>query len=448
MRDIVINNFRCYEKKSIELRNGINLLIGDNSVGKTSLLRACNLVINSFFSGYSDENTVWKSIDNDDFRITGIAELPVEISFHVGKEDFKTIVTQEGNLFESGIEKELKIVKTSKKNSRNLVTGLGPLKDYASLLQKNSHVLSNGSIEQLNDLPLYACFTTEDIHTVRKIDKNRFKNYQQKPSFGYYESFDCKGLLEYWIKRLIVLKEAKKGEDEINTVRNAIIDALGPNGCNIINDIDIRYNDGKVYFYFIDGRESESELLSDGYRRLVNIVMDIAFRCALLNKTMYGDQCYKYTHGTVIIDEIDEHLHPALQVRVLKALQKTFPKIQFIVSSHSPLVISSVESGPENVVYKLEYDAKESVYTHRELNVYGMDASTIIEVFMDQSARDIDIDNRIKIIRELLDKGQIEDAKKSLKQLTDISADGNPELTSLSTLISFFENPYDTDTQK
>lgn len=49
MRDITIKNFRCYEEKSIEFRRGVNLLIGDNSVGKTSLLHACNLVVNSFF---------------------------------------------------------------------------------------------------------------------------------------------------------------------------------------------------------------------------------------------------------------------------------------------------------------------------------------------------------------------------------------------------------------
>lgn len=49
MQDITIKNFRCYEEKSIEFRRGVNLLIGDNSVGKTSLLHACNLVVNSFF---------------------------------------------------------------------------------------------------------------------------------------------------------------------------------------------------------------------------------------------------------------------------------------------------------------------------------------------------------------------------------------------------------------
>ncbi len=444
MRDITIKNFRCYEEKSIEFRRGVNLLIGDNSVGKTSLLHACNLVMNAFFSGYSDENTIWISADENDFRNTGITEQPVEILFHPGEWDFNTISTPIGESYSLDRDVDLKIEKKSKKNSRNLVSGLIPLRDYASNLKLWSHiVLKDKSIQQINPLPVYACFTTEDIHSVRKFNKDKFKTYIQKPSFGYYECYDCRGLFECWIKRLLVLKEAQKGELEINSVRNAIIDALGHDGCNIINDMDIRHNEGEVYFKFVDGRESEATLLSDGYRRLVNIVMDIAFRCALLNKSMFGDQCYKHTHGIVIIDEIDEHLHPALQVRVLKALQDTFPKIQFIVSTHAPLVMSSVEPRKDengndiNVVYKLEYIDGE--YTHKELNIYGMDASTIIETYMGQPSRDLKVNNDIKSILGLIDKGDIQTARKSLEELEKNIASGDPELTRMEALISFME---------
>lgn len=444
MRDITIKNFRCYEEKSIEFRRGVNLLIGDNSVGKTSLLHACNLVMNAFFSGYSDENTIWISADENDFRNTGITEQPVEILFHPGEWDFNTISIPIGESYSLDRDVDLKIEKKSKKNSRNLVSGLIPLRDYASNLKLWSHiVLKDKSIQQINPLPVYACFTTEDIHSVRKFNKDKFKTYIQKPSFGYYECYDCRGLFECWIKRLLVLKEAQKGELEINSVRNAIIDALGHDGCNIINDMDIRHNEGKVYFKFVDGRESEATLLSDGYRRLVNIVMDIAFRCALLNKSMFGDQCYKHTHGIVIIDEIDEHLHPALQVRVLKALQDTFPKIQFIVSTHAPLVMSSVEPRKDengndiNVVYKLEYIDGE--YTHKELNIYGMDASTIIETYMGQPSRDLKVNNDIKSILGLIDKGDIQTARKSLEELEKNIASGDPELTRMEALISFME---------
>ncbi len=444
MRDITIKNFRCYEEKSIEFRSGVNLLIGDNSVGKTSLLYACNLIVNAFFSGYSDENTVWIGATDNDFRNTGIAEQPIEILFHHGDWDFPAILTSIGELYSLDKNIDLKIEKKTKKNSRNLVSSLKPLKEYAFALKLFSHIVhEDKSISQINPLPVYACFTTEDIHSDRKIDKGRFKVYTQKPSFGYYKSYDCRGLFECWIKRLLVLKEAQKGEDEINSVRNAIIDALGPNGCNIISDMDIRHNEGKVYFKFVDGRESESALLSDGYRRLVNIVMDIAFRCVLLNKILYREECYKKTYGTVIIDEIDEHLHPALQVRVLKALQDTFPKIQFIISTHAPLVMSSVEPRKDengndiNVVYKLEYIDGE--YTHKELNIYGMDASTIIETYMGQPSRDLKVNNDIKSILELIDKGDIQTARKSLEELEQNIASGDPELTRMEALISFME---------
>ena len=123
MQDITIKNFRCYEEKSIEFRRGLNLLIGDNSVGKTSLLRACNLVMNAFFSGYSDENTVWKSADDNDFRETGIIESPIEIIFHSNEQDYPTIQTQFGKTFSLDPNIELKIEKKSKKNSRNRTTG-------------------------------------------------------------------------------------------------------------------------------------------------------------------------------------------------------------------------------------------------------------------------------------------------------------------------------------
>lgn len=447
MHDIKIENFRCYEHKTMEFRPGINLLIGDNSVGKTSLLRACNLVINSFFSGYSDENTTWKSAEDDDFREVSSAEtvlgkdLPVCISFHLNERDLPQIVAADKSVHGIDHTQEFVIEKMSKKSSRNRVTGLRNLKEYAALLQENSVVLEDGKAVQLNALPVYAYFTTEDIHTVRKFDreKKRFKKYPQKPSFGYFENFDSKGLLDCWLKRLLVLKEGNKGAEEINNVRGAIQTAFGADGCNIISDIEIRPNIGEVVFVQSDGREVKSDLLSDGYRRLVSIVIDVAMRCSLLNKTMCGDEAYKHTHGCVIVDEIDEHLHPAIQLRILKALRKTFPKIQFIVSSHSPLVISSVEKSPENVVYKLMYNSEDKVYEHMEVNAYGLDASTIISVWMNQSARDIDVKKELDDVQTLIDGADYEPAKEKLHKLMAELNTNDPEFARLETAIAFLE---------
>lgn len=452
MRKVTINNFRCYESKSIDFRRGINLLIGDNSVGKTSLLRACNLVMNAFFCGYSDENTKWKSAEDDDFREiknddVATDELPINIAFELDEIDCPVITLEDGSvkhLYDNEpllgkFYPTLYIEKRSKKNARNLVSGLLPLRHYASLLQKNSHSIIDGTAVQRNALPLFAYFTTEDIHTVRKFDKEKrsFKKYPQKPSFGYFENFDCKGLLDCWLKRLLVLKEAKKGEQEIECVRKAVISALGPDGCSIIEDMEVRDNDNEVYFIFCDGREVRSDLLSDGYRRLVSIVIDLAFRCALLNKVMYGDEAYKQTHGTVIIDEIDEHLHPELQVRILKALHNTFPEIQFIVSTHAPLVMSSVENTPDNVVYKLEYN--DGVYSHKELNTYGLDVNLLLKEQMKVAVRDTKASKLFEQIDLYLKEKDLAKAKAILTELEMITDPQQPELVRLRAIINRIE---------
>lgn len=445
MKDITIINFRCYDRKTIDFRKGINLLIGDNSSGKTSLIRACNFVANSIFCGYSDENTVWKSVDDADFKLnvdadnTILPERPISISFHLTSNDLEPIAIGDMTLT-FDYDSELHLEKRSKKNSRNLLTGLSPLKDYAALLYSNSHIKDGDTVIQRNVLPVYACFTTEDIHASRKIDRNRFKEYAQKPSFGYFECYDCRGLFDYWLERLLVLHEAETGGQEIGCVRNAVIECLGANGCGIIEDIIVRPVRGKVYFRYTDGRYVEASMLSDGYKRLVNIVVDIAIRCALLNKTMYGAEAYKYTHGTVIIDEIDEHLHPALQSKLLKALHQTFPEVQFIASTHAPLVMSSVEKSDDNVVYRLYYDKETRTYGHVELNTYGLDSNLILEEEMMVDSRDAVIGSQLNTIKQKISERNLVEAKSLLADLETKTSPSQPSLIKLHSIINRLES--------
>ena len=430
MKRIRVENFRCYDDLTVNLKPGVNLLIGDNASGKTTVLKACRYVLSAFFSGYSDENTRWESPVDDDFsvRIADgmiLPERPIRIFFLPDTTQYAP-VPEENALVRPGTgEKEYVVQKNSKKNSRSLIGGLEGFRDYARLLVNAAD----------RALPLFASFSTEDIHSTRRLDAARFKNYLQKVSFGYYECLNGDGSFPYWLKRLLVLQEGQKNLHEITSVRTAVSKALGTGGCGIIDDLSIRPNQGKVYYIFSDGREVDAEHLSDGYRRLVNIITDVAFRCALLNGRLYGEEAVYNTYGTVLIDEIDMHLHPTLQANVLRGLQRAFPKLQFIVTSHAPMVMTSVKNDDRNVVYRLSYEQGE--YSLQESDTYGMDASTITDAVLKQIPREKAVDEQLQELFECIDAGSEKEARTLLEEMRTHFGDRLPELAEAEAMLNF-----------
>jgi predicted ATP-binding protein involved in virulence len=82
--------------------------------------------------------------------------------------------------------------------------------------------------------------------------------------------------------------------------------------------------------------------MSAGFKAMINIVAEIAYRCIELNGFL-GENAVKQTPGIVMIDELDLYLHPHWQQHVLADLQEAFPKFQFIVTTHSPFIVQSVD---------------------------------------------------------------------------------------------------------
>ena len=85
-------------------------------------------------------------------------------------------------------------------------------------------------------------------------------------------------------------------------------------------------------------------MLSDGYRNVIKIILDIATRMCILNPYLKGD-ALKKTPGVVLIDEVDLSLHPTWQKRIIRILKEQFPRIQLICATHSPFIIQSLEDG-------------------------------------------------------------------------------------------------------
>jgi predicted ATP-binding protein involved in virulence len=127
----------------------------------------------------------------------------------------------------------------------------------------------------------------------------------------------------------------------------------------------------------------------------------------LLNKGKEPD-------GVVIIDEIDLHLHPSLESTVVNRLHRTFPKIQFILTTHSALVISNLDTSNKdgvrnNVVYKI---AQGWLSPQALPNLNGIDATATIRDFMDSPARNVRYEELMSRYIDLFSRDKLEDAEK------------------------------------
>ncbi len=103
---------------------------------------------------------------------------------------------------------------------------------------------------------------------------------------------------------------------------------------------DLRYSEGEILVAFHNGEIVPISYLSDGYQDVIGIVSDIAYRMAILNPNL-GEDILDKTPGIVLIDEIEVHLHPRWQQKILNGLKDIFPSVQFIVTTHSPMIVGS-----------------------------------------------------------------------------------------------------------
>lgn len=426
---IQIRDFRGFENLKMDFRSGINVLVGDNASGKTSVLMACRQVLNAFFSGFSDENTSWLGLDDDDFRQVVrngaiLPDLPVRIAFSCTAEGLPP-----GQVFE--------VVKKSRRKGRILISPLAGYRDYSRHLASGTYA---GSGERLRPLPLFAFFSTEGIHKGSKVPVSKFKEYNHKPSFGYVECLNSRGLLPHWLSRLLVLEENGDATHEVAIVCSAVRRVLGDDGCGIIADVSVRPNRGKVFCMLKDGREVEAGLLSDGHRRLLGIVVDLAFRCALLNRTApgFGDETCLHTKGVVLMDEVDMHLHPGLQLRALPSLKAAFPGLQFIATTHAPMVMTAIEDNAENAVQYLKYDSVGQAYTASRVFTFGLDASSVNRLVLDMPARNAEVEQQLANLFRLIDAGRELEARALLDSMRDRFGDTLPELARAGAMLDFY----------
>jgi predicted ATP-binding protein involved in virulence len=152
--------------------------------------------------------------------------------------------------------------------------------------------------------------------------------------------------------------------------------------------------------------------LSTGEQTIIALVGDLARRLVManpeLNNPLEGD-------GVVLIDEIDLHLHPSWQKKILPLLSKTFPNCQFIVTTHSPLVLSRLAP---NDIFILSANENKSIQAEHPLLAKGLTVNDILSGLMDETAnRDDMAEEKLNAINQALEDEDTKTAKNLLAEL-------------------------------
>lgn len=324
IKQIDIQNFRCFEEKSLSFVKTFNVLIGDNGTGKTTILDALAIGLSDAISrfGIDPEITFHK---NDAHRkrteINGI------VNYEITGHPSTSITALINDNF----------VKWS--SCRTDTTSKMTSADYEITEFRNwLHTVRQG---EKKPIPCFAYYGTQRLLRGASIEKSDPGKSSRVDAYKgcLISGMDLKALTLWF--RDMEFKELKQKQPigVLNAVRNAIAACI--EDCEKVEfDPDCR----ELQITLKGGCNLPISQLSDGYCNMLGMVGDIAFRAAVLNPHL-GEKAPELTQGVILIDEIDLHLHPKWQRRVVGDLRKVFSHMQFIVTTHSPFIIQNIKPG-------------------------------------------------------------------------------------------------------
>lgn len=178
-----------------------------------------------------------------------------------------------------------------------------------------------------------------------------------------------------------------------------------------------------------DGRMVRVQSLSDGERSCLSIVVDLARRLSIANPDI--EDPVREAEAVVLIDEIELHLHPDWQRRILGRLVETFPGCQFIVTTHSPQVIGEVSGEQVHLM------TEEGVFSPPQ--AFGLDSSRVLEEVMEVGARTESVRKRLEEASERIDREDYAAARESVAGLRRILGDNDADVVRLSGLLDFLD---------
>ena len=397
-REIRLDNYRCFENLRLPLEEDTTVLFAENGGGKTALLTALAMGLDAF------QRSAPKSLKIDAQRDPRMRTLdgqgrreqvgPCELAWtaDVGKsESVKwSTVAHPGS-------------------GRRTIR-------HRRILEALERIRVPGE-----RWPLFAWYGVDRLGRLlgrrRKVDRtaDRWEAYAS----ALDPNLDEAPLLQ-WLQDEMLGDVARRRQDEPERCFDmAVMEAMVRATPGVTDAWYDPVTQGPVV-RFEDGHAAPWSELSDGYHVFIALVADVARRAVMLNE-FDGAEAPAKVEGVVLIDEIDLHLHPRWQRVALPSLRSAFPKLQLVVTTHSPQVLSSAE----NRQVRRLIDGR---LQEHQVFVEGRDTNAILREYMRTDDRDDKGAVDLNRLHRAIDRGDRVEAERLYRELAERWGDDDPAL--------------------
>lgn len=476
---LTLQNYRCFANLRLDFHRQMTVLVAPNGQGKTTVLDAVKVALWPYVAGFDMGSTTndITGIHIDDVRREQVRahEMDWRLPASIKAKGFIRVeqLIQEGVLRpapqdwpEPDIVRPWEVHRTREKIKKGTKTkdafvmgeydpietehGLTIVSTYETALKGFAeHLQRRIFAEQPNqpdDLPMLGFYGTGRLWSQKKLTTAHEESNPETQSrtFAYRDCLDPASSYKHfasWFRRAFrslrdaQIQRIEKGHSlasdmdtsltaPIRAVQQAIDALLRKHTGWHTLEYSAEY-DELVLNHDAHGKLMVSQL-SDGIRNMLAMVGDIAYRCYKLN-AHWGEDAPKKTHGIVMIDEVDMHLHPSWQQTVLNDLSVAFPKLQFIVTTHSPQVLSTIRR--ENIRVLDGNTAEMPLAT-----TYGQPSGDVMHsVMLVNPQPPIEERQKIDRLTALVDQGYwaTEEARLLLQELTEALGAENARLQQL-----------------
>ena len=433
IQSLELTNFRGIAHANLTLDGKSAVIYGINGMGKSTILQACSVLFFRILSMLTASDLGRDSkvkIEDSDIKIGAqAARISMQLNIDHTVYSYFRSAEQNGRRIHSGMD-----AKRIVDQFRRLYVG-----QYMLLEEDETDESDRESTRELvfneSNMPIYASYGVNRYVSDRrnKVLKKDIKLGGKlealrdvfDPTINFQLFFEWfRGRQEYENSKRVE-KESFK-DTQLSAVRKAILKIMD----NDFSDIKIKIDNEDAQMVAVKHHtELSNAQLSEGEKCVLAMTGDLARKLAIANP---GRENPLEGEGVVLIDEVDLHLHPSWQGRMMPLLFRTFPNIQFIVTTHSPKVLSEIKD--EANIFEIYQDGN-AINVRKQDPMNGWNINHIMRDFMHTDILNEETQKLIDEIYNCIENENFDQAEEIVDQLARITDEMNVEVVRARTLI-------------